>query len=107
MSSRRRSGWRFQPAEPTLSDSDRDVIFEAVRRELLERLTANPRDRAGLEAEYGQVWDERQLAADFEVMRVRAPYLLVRRKADGQVGGLHFQNDPRFYFRFLPLFPEE
>ena len=31
-----------------------------------------------------------------------APYVVVRRKSDGQRGSLMFQHDPRFYFSFDP-----
>ncbi len=29
-----------------------------------------------------------------------APYVVVRRKSDGQKGSLEFQHHPRYYFRF-------
>ena len=54
--------------------------------------------RAELERRHGRVWDLRGLAADFIVVGFMSPYVVVRRKADGKVGSLEFQHQPRFYF---------
>lgn len=51
-----------------------------------------------LEEKHGQVWDTEQLAQDFEVLGFGAPILMVRRRADGQMGSLLFQHYPCFYF---------
>ena len=59
-------------------------------------------DRQALEAAYGKVWDEEQLAQEFTVTANIAPQVVVLRKADLQVGSLTFQNQPRFYFDFKP-----
>jgi hypothetical protein len=59
-------------------------------------------DRQALEAAYGKVWDEEELAQEFKVKAIIAPKVVVVRKADGQVGSLTFQNQPRFYFNFQP-----
>ncbi len=34
-----------------------------------------------------------------------APFVVVRRKADGQLGSLEFQHEPRLYFHFEPDSP--
>ena len=52
-------------------------------------------------AQYGQVWDAQQLADDFEVVGFMAPFVVVRRKADGMKGSLEFQHNPRYYFNFV------
>ena len=57
-------------------------------------------ERQRLEAQYGPVWDTAQLVQDFEVLGFMAPYIVVRRKADGCKGSLEFQHMPRFYFNF-------
>jgi hypothetical protein len=75
---------------------------EVARRERLAEINAAPGSREALEAEYGQVWDTRQLANDFEVVGFLAPLVVVRRKADGVKGSLEFQHTPRFYFNFAP-----
>jgi hypothetical protein len=73
---------------------------ESIRRGLVDDVNAQPGSREALEAEYGQVWDTNQLSQDFEVTGFMAPYVVVKRKADGVVGSLMFQHSPRFYFKF-------
>ena len=75
---------------------------EAIRRERLAEINAEPGSRPALEARYGQVWDTQELSRDFEVEGFMAPLVVVRRKADGQLGSLEFQHQPRFYFNFSP-----
>jgi len=58
-------------------------------------------ERKRLEARYGQTWDAAQLAENFEVLGFMAPYVVVRRRADGRKGSLEFQHLPRFYFNFV------
>lgn len=59
-------------------------------------------DRQALEAAHGKVWDEEELAQEFKVTAIIAPQVVVVRKADGQVGRIEFQNQPRYYFNFQP-----
>ena len=73
---------------------------ESVRREMVAEINAKPGSREALEAKHGQVWDSEQLRADFEVLGFMAPFVVVRRKADGARGSLTFQHDPRFYYGF-------
>jgi hypothetical protein len=81
---------------------DHDVT-EAARRERLAEINAEPGSRETLEAQYGQVWDTRQLTQDFDVIGFLAPLVVVRRKADGVKGSLEFQHGPpRLYFSFVP-----
>lgn len=75
---------------------------ENARRRLAAEINLAPGSREALEAEHGQVWDTDQLRADFEVTGFLAPVVAVRRKADGRVGSLFFQADPRFYYGFEP-----
>ncbi len=75
---------------------------EAIRRERLAEINAMPGSREALEAEHGQVWDTEQLTQDFEVIGFLAPFVVVRRKADGVKGSLEFQHRPRLYFNFAP-----
>ena len=75
---------------------------EAIRRRQLAEINAQPRSREALETEHGQVWDTQELGRDFTVQGFMAPYVVVRRKADGQRGSLMFQNSPRFYWGFEP-----
>jgi hypothetical protein len=73
---------------------------EPIRRRRLAEINAEPGSREALEAQYGQVWDTRELGVDFEVLGFMAPLIVVRRKSDGVKGSLEFQHQPRFYFNF-------
>jgi hypothetical protein len=75
---------------------------EAIRRERLAEINAEPGSRQALEAKHGQVWNTQELSRDFDVEGFMAPLVVVRRKADGQRGSLEFQHQPRFYFSFSP-----
>lgn len=75
---------------------------ETIRRRQLAEINTQPGSREALEAEHGQVWDTQELARDFQVEGFLAPYVVVRRKSDGQRGSLMFQHNPRFYFGFEP-----
>jgi hypothetical protein len=73
---------------------------EPLRRKRLAEINAQPGSREALEAQFGEVWDTQQLAQDFEVIGFMAPYVVVRRRADGLKGSLEFQHEPRFYFNW-------
>jgi len=75
---------------------------EPLRRKRLAEINAEPGSREALEAQYGQVWTTQELSNDFEVIGFMAPYVVVRRKADGVKGSLEFQHNPRLYFNFAP-----
>ena len=75
---------------------------ESIRRQQLAEINSNPGSREALEAQHGQVWDTQELGKDFTVEGFMAPYVVVRRRSDGQRGSLMFQHDPRFYFGFQP-----
>jgi hypothetical protein len=75
---------------------------ETIRRQQLAEINAQPGSRESLEAQHGQVWDTQELGRDFTVEGFLAPYVVVRRKSDGQQGSLLFQHDPRLYFGFQP-----
>jgi hypothetical protein len=81
------------------SSSDR---AEAARRERLAEINAAPAGREALEPRHGQVWDTQELTRDYEVLGFSAPYVVVRRRADGVRGSLEFQHAPRFFFNFEP-----
>ena len=73
---------------------------EAVRRELLVEINAQPGSREALEGEHRQVWNTHELGQDFEVLGFAAPLVVVRRRSDGVLGSLFFQHSPRLYFEF-------
>jgi hypothetical protein len=47
-----------------------------------------------------QVWNTEQLREEFEVTAFLAPFVQVRRKADGVVGVMTFLHSPRYYWGF-------
>ena len=73
---------------------------EAIRRQQVAEINADPGSREALEAMHEQVWSTQELGDDFEVLGFMAPYVVVRRRSDGAKGSLQFQHDPRFYFNF-------
>jgi hypothetical protein len=73
---------------------------ESTRREMVAEINADPASREGLTQQHGQVWDTDELGRDFEVTGFMAPFVVVKRKADGIVGSLEFQARPRFYYNF-------
>jgi hypothetical protein len=75
---------------------------EAIRRQQLAEINAEPGSRAALEATHGQVWDTSEMQDEFQALGFMAPYVIVRRRSDGVKGSLMFQHNPRFYFSFHP-----
>jgi hypothetical protein len=75
---------------------------EAIRREMVAEINAEPGSRADLESKHGQVWDTTELGRDFEVIGFAAPLVVVRRRSDRIRGSLMFQHHPRYYFSFSP-----
>ena len=73
---------------------------EEIRRALRLELNAEPVQRSIVECRYGQVWSASELANEFAVVGFAAPFVVVRRKADNQLGSLLFQHHPRYYFAF-------
>jgi len=81
---------------------------ENIRRELtgainaeavaIAKTTDDP--RTALEAKYGQLWDTKELQADYSVQGFAAPFVMVVRKSDGVKGLLMFSHSPRFYHSF-------
>jgi hypothetical protein len=72
---------------------------EAFRRLRLAELNPGV-GRAELERRHGLTWDPAEFAAAFEVVGFMAPFVVVRRKADGKTRSLEFQHEPRFYFEW-------
>ena len=73
---------------------------EAIRREMVAEINADPGSRLDLESKHGKVWNTSELTQDFEVLGFAAPLVVVRRRSDRVRGSLMFQHNPRFYFGF-------
>ena len=73
---------------------------ETIRRQRIFEINVEPGSREALETIHGQVWDTDQLGQDFEAVGFMAPFIVVKRRSDGQKGSLEFQHNPRYYFNF-------
>lgn len=65
-------------------------------------ITIHNYDSGAAPAPEDQTWDTAQLQEDFAVEGFVAPFVVVRRKSDGQRGTLEFKHSPRIYFDFRP-----
>ncbi|HRH40138.1 MAG TPA: hypothetical protein PKY82_00745 [Pyrinomonadaceae bacterium] len=54
-----------------------------------------------LENFYGEVLSTAEAVEKYEFIAFCAPFVEVRRRADGCLGTLEFQPSPRFYFAFI------
>ncbi len=54
-----------------------------------------------LASDKGQTWTTAELQRDFEVLGFMAPFVVVKRRSDGQVGTLEFTHSPRVYFGWV------
>ena len=64
------------------------------------QVDAKAERRRELEAAGHTVWDTEELKRDFDVKGFMAPFVVVRRKADGKLGSLEFEHNPRLYYAF-------
>ena len=74
-------------------------MTEAIRRRRLAEINVGG-GRPEMERRHGMVWDPAELATAFEIIGFMAPLVVARRKADGRIGSLEFQHQPRFYFNW-------
>lgn len=81
-------------AAPVLQEATVSDSTEAARRELVAKINTSPIPE-------GPRWTTDELTRDFEVLGFMAPFVMVRRKADGVRGTLAFTHSPRVYFDFL------
>jgi hypothetical protein len=60
-------------------------------------------EKSELEKRYGAgaVHDTAYIREHYEVIGFMAPFVAVKRKADGVKGSFEFQHDPRFYFNWI------
>jgi len=69
---------------------------EEIRRELI----ASGQVERDLELAHPR-WDTDALRREFDVIGFMAPFVVVKRKADGVKGSLEFTHSPRVYFNFV------
>jgi hypothetical protein len=85
-----------------MSEPAEDTDVELIRRKMAANINSSPSTRDELAAAHGIVWDTTELQREFEVLGFATPFVVVRRRADGQKGSLMFQHHPRFYYGFQP-----
>lgn len=73
---------------------------EAIRRQQVAEINAEPGSRAALEEKHGQCWNTQELQQEFEVLGFAAPYIAVRKKINSEKGSMQFQHSPRLYYGF-------
>lgn len=78
-----------------------EMRAEILRGIELITTNANPGSREALETRHGKVWSTGELGQEFEILQFSAPFLVCRRKADGKLGSVQFQHNPRFYFNWV------
>jgi len=66
----------------------------AVRRSMI----ASGQPVKDLAADPDRTWTTAQLQEEYSVVAFQAPFVVVRRKSDGQLGSLEFTHSPRVYF---------
>ena len=72
---------------------------ESTRRELVSELR-----EAGIPESYeGPVYTTEEMTKEFEAVGFAAPYIVVKRRSDGQRGTLTFTHMPRLYFDFVAV----
>lgn len=57
-----------------------------------------PAELAARVAAGERVWNTNEMSQEFEALGFAAPFIVVRRRADGVKGSLMFTHSPRFYF---------
>ena len=79
---------------------DTELHLLQARQALVVEINSQAAERAALEARYGQVWSTAEMGRDFVALGFAAPFVIVQRRADHQLGSLLFQHRPRYYFSF-------
>lgn len=79
---------------------DTEGIRRVMVRTLGDAIQSDDPDieRQRLKAQYGQVWNTKEMSAEFTVHGFMAPFVVVTKIDTGERGTLMFQDWPRFYF---------
>ncbi len=77
-------------------------MLDRNRRKKQVKIVVEPKTKEELERLYGRVWSQQEIAREFIITSIVGLTVIVRRKADGVVGSLDFQNEPRLYYNFRP-----
>jgi hypothetical protein len=84
-------------------DQNQEQQLEDARRAMVGIINTNPQTRERLEEVFGkgQVWTTKELSEEFEVISFLAPFAVVKRRADHDLGSVMFQHHPRLYFAYV------
>jgi hypothetical protein len=74
--------------------------LDAERLRMTLAINTFSAEREELERRHGKVWSTAELGTDFEVVGFAAPFIVVKRRDNGEVGSLEFQHMPRYYFKY-------
>lgn len=74
----------------------------SMKRKQRSQAGVPPMSRVELAARHGRVWDTVELAREFVVTAIIDGVIVVRRKEDGAVGQMSYQNQPRYYYGYEP-----
>ncbi len=67
---------------------------------MVREINSERSSRKTLEKRHGTVYSTTEMMKEFEMVSFAAPFVVVKRKEDGQLGTLMFQHTPRFYFEW-------
>ena len=73
---------------------------EQLRTQRIVEINSDEITRESLKKKHGEVYSTSEMTESFDALGFMAPYVVVRRKADGAKGSLEFSHNPRFYFNF-------
>ena len=76
--------------------------LEIERRMLVSRINRYVNDKEELLEQYNSVWSTDDLRKEFDVYNFQAPFVIARRIATDEIGTLLFQDNPRYYFGWVP-----
>lgn len=77
---------------------------ESIEHEQLRQSMTKLVNETGVPPGYdGPTWDTETMQRDFEPLGFAAPFIVVRRRSDGQKGTLTFTHNPRVYFDFVAV----
>jgi hypothetical protein len=80
-----------------------EQVTEAQAAEMRRGLVTTMPAELAARVEAGErVWTTEEMTAEFEALGFQAPFCIVRRRADQQLGSLLFTHRPRFYFGWEP-----
>ena len=76
-------------------------MAESIESEQKRMLLTQLINEGGVPPNYdGPLWDTEEMQRDFEPIGFAAPFIVVRRRSDGQKGTLTFTHMPRVYYDF-------